>query len=172
MSLQLVPDPEIHHFEWGGTHVLVAPRHKAPIIPAVEVVEDDIWGVLAAPPAYRRPTEPKLRTLTEAWEAEPKVPGAVTWREQSAALIATLYDLDGEPRSEPQWVERALSGILGLAEEREITTLGSYPLGCRFGGFETRRFLLLLRGILSQSSAQWPQSWLIRSDHSKLKVES
>ena len=163
MNLQLATDPEIRRFVWGGARVIVAPRHKTTMSPEVEVVEDDLWGVLAASPSYRKPSEPNLKTLTAAWEAESMTPGEVRWREQPRALIATVYDLDGVPRAEPEWVEQALDGLIRYARIHQIVSLGLKPLGCRFGDLTHEDFLNLLKPVLFRNRESKLPTWVIYS---------
>lgn len=153
--LRLVGRPE-------RSRVKVAPRRLQPFPVDALVLEEDTWFALSAAPEVGAPSVHPLRTLTEAWEAEPAEPGTVHVRPGfPLRFLAVVHDLSLEPTWQVRWIEAALRASLVEAQRRGLASLGIEPLGAVHGRFSLESFDSLLAELLS-TDVEWPKAvWRI-----------
>lgn len=135
----------------GG--VLVGLRAD-PAVDAV-VVEEDTYHVLSTPTALRDPGEHPLRTIHDAWSAEPDEIGTVRVSGGNPIrLIAIVYDLSEQPCCRDAWVRSALEAVVDIARVRGLKRISIPPLGMRHGRLSARAVAGAMRACLLGRASQ------------------
>lgn len=150
----------------GPLLVTVAPPEAPPFAVAATVLEEDTWLVLSAEPEVKQPVEGMARIMTELLKAEPKLPGSVLVEGgDPLRMLAIVYDLAEEPICRPEWVGKALMGILAVAEEKGLSALALPLLGVRHGRLPVARFAeLLAEAVRKVQPRSLRRVWLTAAD--------
>jgi len=144
----------------GG--VTIAPHHQPPFPVQGLVLEEDTWFALSSSPKFLEPRRHPIRIMTDAWEAEPALPGSVHIRDRHPfRLLAVVHDLSQDPTWRIEWIEQALRRSLEIARERGLRALGIEPLGTVHGRFPVADFDTLLEEIVREDRAPALDLWRI-----------
>ena len=141
-----------HELRIRALEIVSAPETAPPFDVDAVAFEEDTYLILSAAPELREPVEHPLKILTAAHEAEPAEPGSVLVRPGSPLrLLAVVHELERQPTWRPEWVARALEGILHAADARGLRGVGLPPIGTRHGTLEIRHFGALLGRALQRA---------------------
>ena len=142
--------------------ITVAPPWSQPFPVDALILEEDTWLALSAAPEIHEPAVHRIRTMTEAWEAEPAAPGSILVRPGvPLRILAVVHDLSVAPSWREEWIHAALRRSLAEAQRRGLSALGIEPLGAVHGRFPPPAFDALLSELL-ESEAAFPKAvWRI-----------
>lgn len=144
----------------GG--VIVAPHHQPPFPVQGLVLEEDTWFALSSSPTILEGREHPIRVMTDAWHAQPAIPGSVHIRDRHPfRLLAIVHDLSKDPTWRVEWIEEALRRSLEIAQERGLRALGIEPLGTIHGRFPVGEFDCLLNRVLTEMPMPELDLWRI-----------
>ena len=144
----------------GG--ITIAPHHHPPFPVQGLVLEEDTWFALSSSPTIPETPEHPIRVMTDAWAAEPALPGSVHIRNRHPfRLLAIVHDLSQDPTWRAEWIEEALRRSLEIARERGLQALGIEPLGTVHGRFPVAAFDALLEKVLQDTPAPGLDLWRI-----------
>jgi len=156
-TLRLIKSPPRRR---GG--VTIAPHHRPPFPVQGLVLEEDTWFALSSSPKVLEPREHLIRVMTDAWEAEPALPGSVHIRDRHPfRLLAIVHDLSRDPTWRVEWIELALRRSLEIARARGLQALGIEPLGTNHGRFPVADFDALLSRVIREDPAPGLDLWRI-----------
>jgi len=149
--------------EIAGVRIAPAPIEFPPFAVDAVAVEQDTARILGETDALLEPDESYAQLVREMG-AEPRLePGSVTVTPgRPLRLEVIVHDFDCEPSCCEAWIVSALDGVLREAAARGIGALSLPALGSRYGGFDRRRFVALLRDRLHAGvSPGLHRLWLI-----------
>lgn len=142
--------------------VTIAPYHQPPFPIQGLVLEEDTWFALSSSPRVQESREHPIRVMTEAWEAEPALPGSVHVRDEHPfRILAVVHDLSLDPTWKVEWIELALRRSLEVARQRGIQSLGIEPLGSVHGRFPVADFDALLGRVVKEELTPALELWRI-----------
>jgi len=142
--------------------VTIAPHHQPPFPVQGLVLEEDTWFALSSSPKVLEPSEHPIRVMTDAWEAEPALPGSVHVRDgHPFRILAVVHDLSLDPTWRVEWIELALRRSLEVARKRGLQALGIEPLGTVHGRFPVAEFDALLDKVLQDAPVPDLDLWRI-----------
>jgi len=142
--------------------ITVAPPSSQPFPVDALILEEDTWLALSADPEIREPVVHAVRTITEAWEAEPAAPGSILVRPGvPLRILAVVHDLSMAPSWREEWIHAALRRSLAEAQRRGLSALGIEPLGAVHGRFSPPDFDALLRELIESEAACLKAIWRI-----------
>ena len=143
-------------------HVTIAPPSRQPFPVDALILEEDTWLALSADPEIHQPVVHPVRTMTEAWEAQPTAPGSILVRPGvPLRILAVVHDLSMAPSWREEWIHAALRSGLAEAQRRGLSVLGIEPLGAVHGRFPPPAFDALLRELLESEAAFLKAIWRI-----------
>jgi len=143
-------------------HITIAPPSSQPFPVDALILEEDTWLALSAAPEIHEPVVHPVRTMTEAWEAEPAAPGTILVRPGvPLRILAVVHDLSMAPSWRKEWILAALRRSLTEAQRRGLSFLGIEPLGAVHGRFSPTAFDAMLRELLESEAAFLKAIWRI-----------
>lgn len=145
-TLSLAWDMGAMQTELAGVRIAPAPTDLPPFDIDAVVVEQDTARVLDDADVLLEPDESYAQLVREMGTEPRLAPGSVVVRPgRPLRLEAIVQDFDLEPCCREEWIVSALDGVFREAADRRIGALALPALGSRHGGFDRRRFLVLLR---------------------------
>ncbi len=142
--------------------ITISPYHSPPFPIQGLVLEEDTWFALSSSPEFQEVEDHPIRVMTDAWEAEPAVPGSVHVRGgYPFRILAVVHDLSSDPTWKIEWIEMALRRSLEVASREGLQALGIEPLGAVHGRFDPAEFDALLERIVDESPDQPLDIWRI-----------
>jgi len=142
--------------------ITAAPPWSQPFPVDALILEEDTWLALSAAPEIHEPVVHPVRTMTEAWEAEPAAPGSIVIRPGvPLRILAVVHDLSMAPSWREEWIHAALRRSLAEAQRRGLSALGIEPLGAVHGRFPPSAFDALLSELLENEAGFLKAVWRI-----------
>lgn len=146
----------------AGWELLWSPLKWPPFEPQLWVQEQDVWGLLGAEDVLRDPGASLDALAQEMLHEQPRLPGSVrVIARQPLRLEATVYDLERQPCSRPEWVRQALSAILSLAAAEKLGRIALPPLGTRPGALSEAEWMQALETALHTQPETTGRLWII-----------
>jgi hypothetical protein len=147
----------------GPVQIVAAPEENQPFDVEALAIEEDTWRIMSAEPQTCDPNEHPIRIMTQMIEAGPEKVGAVlTHGKDPVRFLAIVHDVDQEPSFREEWLLTAIKNVFLGVEQRGLKSLGLPFLGTRHGRLDTRRFIVLLSRILTETTFHnMTRLWLI-----------
>lgn len=149
-----------------GWELLWSPLKWPPFEPQLWVQEQDVWGLLGGEDEVIHDPGASLDALArEMLREPPRLPGSVRIiTRQPLRLEATVYDLEQQPSSRPDWVRRALSATLSLAATEKLGRIALPPLGTRPGALSEAEWMQSLETALTIHAGSAGRLWIIEAE--------